>query len=497
MLRINFLRTLSDYVSMVISGQGSLIESEGKVFGLDKLNFEDEADQNKLIGLFSEWLVFDRKQKVFDGLTGLQYFVKNNPLRLPESEINAYNDMLEFKVGHFTVKDIEMGKGVLLEFMPNSKEYFVNDVTASLSSKKEDTIWTRIAPVCGIYHMVGSLFFVIPHKINNMQRVVLGCNENSFDAKEIVSLLMKKNRFNDYISKKIEVGPSLLNPIEEYKKAETNFSNILKKCKMDSIFSVATYKKWVIDEKKFDTNFANNALFCLMPTDLGNKDFNELFDSAMKFGNRIPRSFLNGKCPSEAAMETKAKDQDLEMNVFSKEKYIKMIENGHTQMHDNNYKLAYKSFEGVVRELLKDKTPFFDAFRIYANAAVCSMANEDMGLGEELLEASLRINPQYHFAKRTIDREVAPYDDFSNVKKGYKKFAKATRGVVKEDGIRRYRRSPFRKYEDWLKKIGVSLDYETHSNITVYDKDNNKIKIGRNDPCHCGSNKKFKKCHGV
>jgi len=22
-------------------------------------------------------------------------------------------------------------------------------------------------------------------------------------------------------------------------------------------------------------------------------------------------------------------------------------------------------------------------------------------------------------------------------------------------------------------------------------------KIGRNDPCHCGSGKKFKKCHGV
>jgi uncharacterized protein YecA (UPF0149 family) len=22
-------------------------------------------------------------------------------------------------------------------------------------------------------------------------------------------------------------------------------------------------------------------------------------------------------------------------------------------------------------------------------------------------------------------------------------------------------------------------------------------KLGRNDPCHCGSGKKFKKCHGV
>ncbi|WP_407192079.1 SEC-C metal-binding domain-containing protein [Citrobacter freundii] len=25
---------------------------------------------------------------------------------------------------------------------------------------------------------------------------------------------------------------------------------------------------------------------------------------------------------------------------------------------------------------------------------------------------------------------------------------------------------------------------------------NNEKKIGRNDPCYCGSGKKFKKCHG-
>ena len=25
----------------------------------------------------------------------------------------------------------------------------------------------------------------------------------------------------------------------------------------------------------------------------------------------------------------------------------------------------------------------------------------------------------------------------------------------------------------------------------------NELKIGRNDPCHCGSGKKFKKCHGA
>ncbi|MEK7175485.1 MAG: SEC-C domain-containing protein, partial [Patescibacteria group bacterium] len=287
------------------------------------------------------------------------------------------------------------------------------------------------------------------------------------------------------------------NATEEYEKAEINFLNILKKCKMDSIFSIATYKKWIIDEKNFGPQFVSNALLCLVPTDLNDKDFEKLLYSAAEFGNNIPKPFLNGKSSSEVYLELKSGDQRFEMNIFSKEKYLTKIVSGHAYMKDNNYEVAYETFEGVVKDLLEDKIPFFDTFRIYANAAVCSMASEDMGLGEELLEASLRINPQYHFAKRAIEREIAPYNDFSNVKKGYKKFAKAARGVVKEDGIRRYRRSPFRKYEDWLKKIGVSLDYETQANITLYDKKNTEIKIGRNDPCYCKSNKKFKKCHGI
>ncbi|MEK7175514.1 MAG: hypothetical protein AAB693_01785, partial [Patescibacteria group bacterium] len=226
MLRINFLRILSDYVSMVMAGQGSSVESEGKVFGLNKkLNIEDEADQYKLVGLFSEWLVFDREQKVFDGLTGLQYFVKNNPLRLPDNEINAYNDMLKFEVGYFEVKNIELGKGVLLESIANSKEYFVNDVTASLSLKKEDTIWARIAPVDDIYHIVGSLFFVMPYKIMpGMRQAVSEWKKNSFDAKQIASWLIEfkdkdNNEFHNSISKKSKASSGFTNATEEYEKA--------------------------------------------------------------------------------------------------------------------------------------------------------------------------------------------------------------------------------------------------------------------------------------
>ncbi len=41
-------------------------------------------------------------------------------------------------------------------------------------------------------------------------------------------------------------------------------------------------------------------------------------------------------------------------------------------------------------------------------------------------------------------------------------------------------------------------DHHAHDHdpvVTPYRRET--AKIGRNDPCHCGSGKKFKKCHGA
>ena len=52
--------------------------------------------------------------------------------------------------------------------------------------------------------------------------------------------------------------------------------------------------------------------------------------------------------------------------------------------------------------------------------------------------------------------------------------------------------------EPELKKMGFDVDYE--SGFGEFSKVENgkvkKIKVGRNDPCPCGSGKKYKKCHG-
>ncbi len=55
-----------------------------------------------------------------------------------------------------------------------------------------------------------------------------------------------------------------------------------------------------------------------------------------------------------------------------------------------------------------------------------------------------------------------------------------------------------REAESDLNAMGVKVDYESGfgSFTTTENGKVKKIKVGRNDPCPCGSGKKYKKCHG-
>jgi len=53
---------------------------------------------------------------------------------------------------------------------------------------------------------------------------------------------------------------------------------------------------------------------------------------------------------------------------------------------------------------------------------------------------------------------------------------------------------------------GPGCDHDHHFDPLLHDPNHllgrqpvyrTEPKIGRNDPCHCGSGKKYKKCHGV
>lgn len=499
MLRSGFIGTLSDYVASRVDSDKYTFDKAQETFGLRK-HLADSTDPGKFIGLFSEWLVFDHRQKIFDGSTGLEYFVKHNPLGLPASEHSAYKDMLDFEVGLFEVKSVEQARGVTLESIANGATHFVHDINTSLSLRPGETIWTRIASIEGLYHMVGSSSLSMPIKImGGMRDIISTWRKNSFDAREAASWFSQGAHSPEELSL---LAHTVTDGVQgqTYEQIEKNFTEALKKCGMDKFFSVETYKKWTTNERKYPLGFATRAIMALIPPSAKDKDVDVLIEASMHFANSIPRKSLKGKTPNEAnADRTEDNERVFEMDVFSREKYADAADYAGVLMRGGKFKESYKAFEVLAKEMREDKVPLFDSFRMYANAAVCCLGQGDIGLGEELLNAALRINPLYDFAVRSRERYVAPYD--ANIeaitKKSDKKFAIGLRGVVREDGVRRYKRSAFRRYEVFLKDMGVSLEYQTSTTPSAFiiGKDGAK-NIGRNDICYCGSEKKFKKCCG-
>lgn len=505
MLKKGFLGTVSDYVSEKTFKNSLAFKKSTKAFNLDSFLKKGE-DKDKIAGLFSEWLVFDYKQEIFDGMTGIEYFIKHNPLQFSQFDISGYKQLLSFEVGFFVVKKINIGHGVYIESIASGIEYFVYDVSASFSLGNENTIWGRISEINGTYYFVSSKIFQIPiHMLSGMREVIAGWEKNSLNAKEIVQWVTdEKNLENNIYNNKNEIE------IPIYTDLEKDFLNALKKCRMDKMFSLKTYKKWITDEKRFGSQFTANAIMCLMPTNLESKDINELLDTSMNFANMIPRKFLDGKTPLEAKREyDNKKERVFDMNIYSKDKYINKLEKAHKVMKEFEYGKAYKIYEEIITDLLNDKTPFFDVFRIYANAGACC-TNESSKLDkvdfknefliyQELVEASLRINPLYDFGLKMKNDLDSINDDYSYVRKGYKKIAKNLRLYEKEVARKKYKKSVFYKYEVFLKRIGVSLEYATVSKIEsprCAKDDEVGHKIGRNDPCYCNSGQKYKKCCG-
>lgn len=74
---------------------------------------------------------------------------------------------------------------------------------------------------------------------------------------------------------------------------------------------------------------------------------------------------------------------------------------------------------------------------------------------------------------------------------------------LKGEGIEHHEVAEFRKDEDgqWLFVDGDAHTHKEgeghHHHEPVETVVRSEPKIGRNDPCHCGSGKKFKKCHGA
>ena len=442
--------------------------------------------------LLSEWIVFDHTSPAFGGMTGLAYFCSHNPLRLPESDMSAYRELLDFQVGYFEVVSVKPAQSVVLHDMKGT-EYDVADISSSMNLTAGGTIWTRIAQIAGVYQMVGSQVVREPFTYSpNMKKTIIAWGKNAVDAKHAATMKYGGNGTDTKKSDDDKYLPE--------KEAAQAFDEALAVAGMNSMISSATIKKWENNERKFPLGFSMKAVFFLMPENLTSKQRDHISSMLQIYLHNLPRKVLKGKTPLQASAEQKSEERHFDVDMYSYEDYADDIHGANALMPHDPEK-AYTAYERLIRRLLDEKVPIITAFRIFCNAGLCLLMQSKDGidpLGFELIYASLRLNPLYDFGLRQKERRIDPLHNLSGVPKKDRLFSKGLISLIEDRGRNRYRRTVFRKYEKSLEEAGISLTYKTATTPTLFRarKDGAMVKIGRNDPCYCGSGKKFKKCCG-
>ena len=499
MLQKGFIQCLSDWVSETMFSKPADLEEAMQTFGLHEL-LTKVSDATQLMSLFSEWLVYDFNSPVFNNMSGLAYFVKCNPSKLESKLLNSYRCLLSFQVGFFEIKEVFPGERVVLENM-SGEQFDVFDINTSLSGIKNSTMWSRIASVDGTYQMIGSSGFMLPMIIGSHTKKYKITKENN-NAKVAAHFLI--SGFGpESQNNKVKQKPQNLTMGMTLKQAGEQFDEALSVAGMSKMLSSSTLKKWVNKEKQYGLDFPMKALFYLMSEDISDAQRNSILDTAQAYLSLYRESLLDAKAAVFGGKINEVSQPEYELNMYSYDDYRPEYERAFASIQTGDYQRAYTGYENFVKRILDEQTPFVLVFRLYANAALACFMNSDKnmeGLGIALINASLRLNPQYDFGKRQYEQFVTPFYDNANVvDRDDIKLAGYLRAKIVQAGERQYRKTPFRYYEDFLVKAGVSLERATKTHVTVFSTDPNKegpIKIGRNEPCYCGSNKKFKKCCG-
>lgn len=276
------------------------------------------------------------------------------------------------------------------------------------------------------------------------------------------------------------------------------FDDALADAGMDSMLSGATIKKWANNEHKFPLGFPMKALFFMMPENLSDNKRDKIFATLQTYLSNLPRKSLHSKTPLQASHEQKHEVPHYMVDMYSYDDYAEDLHNANGLMPHDTEK-AYVAYEQLIQRFLDEKVPVFTAFRIFCNAGLCAMMQNNGSsdvLGYELVHASLRLNPLYDLGRKQKERCIDPLFEPSRMPKKDRAFIKLLASVIEENGQRLYKRTIFRKYEKFLEEIGVSLKYKTVTTPTIFQKegDGSIKRVGRNDPCYCGSGKKFKKC---
>lgn len=217
-------------------------------------------------------------------------------------------------------------------------------------------------------------------------------------------------------------------------------------------------------------------------------DVSEFIKPYNEFYNLCPQKSLKDKSPSQLITKDYEPDFVASITPIGHGEELEELQiEAHSAMQSGDYFKALKSFNKYFKELLKRRTTVFFIYRIYANKATCYFACGQKSEGKKMIDISLALNPNYDFGQKLSQRYRAGEFDFD---------IRSTLGPKLRPDFPKKDSSEI--YYDFLKKLGINFATPTltTSKITIFGSNNKKLKVGRNEICPCGSEKKYKKCHG-
>ena len=333
--------------------------------------------------------------------------------------------------------------------------------------------------------------------------------------------------------------------------AEAELAGVLRLYDIEKYVSIDHIRTWLemldVDDHDYMAPFAILMGLAAEWKDASRETTEDVIGAVRTFCNSLPRKKLNDNSPEEAfahrGMENKAPHFRNSLIEFGR--WVPHYDTALAQLHAvGEEKAALDEFRMIFRLLLEEHTTTRHVFRMFANAAIACFAMGDEYGGVRLLKIASEINPHYDFAKDQLKRyESGECDDLiidgiMRQTKDSKKDegADATMKVLKRRrtnvGVtyframaslfgrfddtktriplaqiprskheernerKRFEAEPWHAYYLFLKKFDINFNHplEEPSEVTFHRSDG--MKIGRNDPCPCGSGKKYKKCHG-
>lgn len=521
-MRPHFIKTVSDWVEMQYNAQNYL-EKAGKEFGEDYMRLSLRLTEN-YVDCFYDYLLFEYRPVFFYYKTGLEYFVEYNPQNLDKEIIAEYKEIWDTQTANvFEVKRIAEGAGIEL-FTKSLGDIFIHDAESFEGYEVGMLVWARVAKVKEKYFFVNDFVNPLsiisgvskiqvlrPMSVQQVAVVAFADNEFLYKKERQQNEMLDKLAFESFTEFK-KIQEVLVKGVKDmhddfakdvpgtdghFKKAKKHFQFIRKQLKVEHLFTLETFDKWIDKEGDANLDFALRSLVFFVPEDfLERSEEHEMYVQAgQNYINsyltvKRARKLLDGlseivtikdlkefnkkrvidneklKYESMRDVQVERDGEDIKgkfmMKAYTWNDYQGLQFAGHGFLKDGKYKESKESYIKLMGKLLRDEVLFWPAFRVFANSASAHFLLGEFFMALGLVEASLRLNPKYDFAKM--------------LKKNFLESV-GSKKVKPEIPEMFYGKSVFAEYEKFLNAHEVNLNKKVEDKVIKFEIKDGEVSV--------------------